>query len=247
MRADRMKAYPPEDMPRYYKRIKEYFEMKMPHSPLAGKADLGSSRSEKGYQIIAASACGRIARELGASEAKAEALSLAVGHFFPKYGTAGLAPIKEYITKNNMAFDLDTLGVELVEYIISIRLFVAAELDEKLRQYFCGDDSDPEVRIVRFVQQTIKDVKIAETYFSGHPGDLLLGVIQEIGQLAKENGKLTPSRILAQYQAEIDAYQAPALTEAQRQEVFAELDKYVHDFQDETPETAVLIYIYVSV
>ena len=31
MREKMIKIYPPEDMPRYYKRIKEYFEMKMPH------------------------------------------------------------------------------------------------------------------------------------------------------------------------------------------------------------------------
>lgn len=244
MRANMIKNYPPEDMPRYYKRIREYFEMKMPHSALAGKADLGSNRSEKGYQIIAASACGRIARNLGASEDKAEALSLAVGQFFPKYGMAGLEAVKEYITKNNIALDLDTLGVKLVEQMIGVRLFVAAELVEKLRQYFGGDDSDPEVRIVRFVQQTIKDVKIAEKYFNGYPGDLLFNVSEEIGNLAKENGKITPSRILEQYRAQIDAYQAPVLTEEQKQEVFKEIDGFVSGFRNETPETAVLIYIY---
>lgn len=246
MRAKMIKTYPPDDMPRYYKRIKEYFEMNMPHSALAGKADLGSNRSEKGYQIIAASACGRIARNLGASEDKAEALSLAVGQFFPKYGMAGLEPIKEYITNNNIALDLDTLGVELIECMISVRLFVASELDEKLRQYFGGDDSDLEVRIVRFVQQTIKDVKIAEKYFNGHPGDLLFIVIQEINDLAKENGKITPSKILEQYRAQIDANQSPMLTDEQRQEVYMEVDKYVHNLKDKTPEIAVLIYMYIE-
>ena len=65
MKTETIKAYPPEKMPHYYTRIKKYFEMKMPHSALAGKAELGSFRSEKGYQLIAASACGRIARDLG--------------------------------------------------------------------------------------------------------------------------------------------------------------------------------------
>lgn len=244
MRANMIKAYPPEDMPRYYKRIKEYFEMKMPHSPLAGKAELGSRRCEKGYQLIAASACGRIAKELGASEDKAEALSLAVGQFFPKYGMAGLETIKEYIAKNNLALDPDLLGVRMVEQMIGVRLFVAEELDEKLRQYFGGEESDPEVKIVRFVQQTIKEVKIAENFYDGYPGDLLFNVIEEIGQLAKENGKLTRGKILEQYRAQIDAYQAPVLTEEQRQEIFAELDGFARGFPKETPETAVLIYIY---
>ena len=241
-----IKTYPPEDMPRYYKRIKEYFEMKMINSALAGKADPGSCRSEKGYQLIAASVCESIAGYLGGNEDKAAALSLAVGQFFPKYGMAGLEPIKEYIAKNNLALDFDTLGVELIEHMICVRLFVAADLDEKLRQYFCGDDSDPEVRIVRFVQQTIKEVKIAEKYFKGYPGDLLFNVTDEIKKQAKENGKIMPSKILEEYREQIDTYKAPVLTEEQRQEVFAELDKYVHGFKNETPETAVLIYMYVS-
>ena len=131
--------------------------------------------------------------------------------------------------------------------MINQRLLVATDFDEKLHQYFNGDDSDPEVRVVRFVQQTIKDVKIAEKYFNGHPGDLLFNVIEEIDKLAKENGKITSSRILEQYRAQIDTYQAPMLTEEQSQEIFTELDGYVHGFRNETPETAVLIYMYVSV
>lgn len=244
--------HPLEDMPRYYKRIKEHFDIVMVHSPLAGKADLGSNRSEKGYQLIAASASRRMARTLGCSEDKAEALSLAVGQFFPKYGTAGIEPIKEYIIKNQIDLDPDNLGVDLVEYIINRRLFVAVDFDEKLKQYFSGDDSDPEVQIVRFVQQTIKDVKIAEKFFEGNPGDLLFDVSQEIIKLAEETGQLTPSRILDEYRQQIDTYEPPMLTEDQRQDVFTELDTYIHYFCEqtgeleklnETREAAVLIYM----
>jgi hypothetical protein len=252
----RMVNHPPERMEQYYKRIKEHFDMVMPHSPLAGKADLGSRRSEKGYQLIAASASRWMAKALGCSEDKAEALSLAVGQFFPKYGTAGIEPIKEYILNNKIDLDPDKLGVDLVEYIINQRLLVATEFDEKLHQYFGGDDSDPEVQIVRFVQQTIKDVKIAEQYFVGNPGDLLFDVSQEIVKLAEENGQLTASNILDEYKPQIEAHKPPVLTEEQRQEIFAELDRYIHSFCEktgdmekfnETRETAVLIYMEIAV
>lgn len=243
---------PPEKMPLYYKRIKEYFDIIMINSSLAGKADLGSNRSEKGYQLIAASASRQMARALGCSEDKAEALSLAVGQFFPKYGMAGVEPIKEYIVNNKIDLDPDNLGVDLVEYIINRRLLVAIDFDEKLHQYFRGDDSDPEVRIVRFVQQTIKEVKIAEKYFAGNPGDLLFDVSQEIVKLAGETEQLTSSRILDEYRQQIDTYQPPELTEEQRQDIFAELDIYIHSFCEktgdmeklnETREAAVLIYM----
>ena len=248
----RMVDKPPEKMPPYYKRIKEYFDIIMIHSSLAGKADLGSNRSEKGYQLIAASASGQMARVLGCSEDKTEALSLAVGQFFPKYGMAGVEPIKEYIINNKIDLDPDTLGVDLVEHIINRRLLVATDFDEKLHQYYRGDDSDPEVRIVRFVQQTIKEVKIAEKYFAGNPGDLLFDVSQEIVKLAGETGQLTSSRILDEYRHQIDTYQPPVLTEEQRQDIFAELDRYIHSFCEktgdmeklnETREAAILIYM----
>ena len=248
----RMVDKPPEDMPRYYKRIKEYFDIIMIHSSLAGKADLGSGRSEKGYQLIAASASRQMAGALGCSEDKAEALSLAVGQFFPKYGMAGVEPIKEYILNNKIDLDPDNLGVDLVEYIINRRLLVATDFDEKLHQYYRGDDSDPEVRIVRFVQQTIKEVKIAEKYFAGNPGDLLFDVSQEIVKLAGETGQLTSSRILDEYRQQIDTYQPPMLTEEQRQDIVAELDRYIHSFCEktgdmeklnETREAAVMIYM----
>ena len=248
----KMVNHPPERMPAYYKRIKEYFDIIMIHSPLAGKADLGSNRSEKGYQLIAASASRRMARALGCSEDKAEVLSLAVGQFFPKYGTAGIEPIKEYIIKNQIDLDPDNLGVDLVEYIINRRLLVAEDFDEKLHQYYSGDDNDPEVQIVRFVQQTIKDVKIAEKFFAGNPGDLLFDVSQEIVKLADDNGQLTPSRLLDEYRQQIDTYKPPALTEEQQQDIFTELDTYIHYFCEqtgeleklnETREVAVLIYM----
>lgn len=129
---------------------------------------------------------------------------------------------------------------------------MATDFDEKLHQYYRGDDSDPEVRIVRFVQQTIKEVKIAEKYFAGNPGDLLFDVSQEIVKLAGETGQLTSSRILDEYRQQIDTYQSPVLTEEQRQDIIAELDRYIHSFCEktgdleklnETREAAILIYM----
>ena len=51
---------PPEKMPLYYKRIKEYFDIVMIHSPLAGKADLGSSRSVDKYEDCCVASDGAI-------------------------------------------------------------------------------------------------------------------------------------------------------------------------------------------
>jgi len=45
--------------------------------------------------------------------------------------------------------------------------------------------------------------------------------------LAGETGQLTSSRILDEYKRQIDTYQPPVFTEEQRQDIFAELDRYM--------------------
>ena len=78
----------PEYKEIHIKRMVEYLEYAMPKE-LARKAESGSIRSERGYQVIAANTCASIARHIGCSEEKAKALSMAVGVYFPKYGQQG--------------------------------------------------------------------------------------------------------------------------------------------------------------
>lgn len=68
---------------RDYTRMKEFLERNI-FKELAGKAEAGSTRSESGYQRIAASVSGAIARELGCGEDRAQALSMAAGLFLLK-------------------------------------------------------------------------------------------------------------------------------------------------------------------
>ena len=65
---------PAENVDGYYKRIQERFERGIITQHLQFRADAGSNRSERGYQKIAASTCGRIARVLGCSEDRAKVL-----------------------------------------------------------------------------------------------------------------------------------------------------------------------------
>ncbi|MBQ8893084.1 MAG: hypothetical protein IJ043_01600 [Clostridia bacterium] len=69
----------------YIARLREWLERNV-FKELASKAENGSTRSESGYQRIAASVSGQIARELGCSKDRAEALSMSAGLYFPKYG-----------------------------------------------------------------------------------------------------------------------------------------------------------------
>lgn len=125
---------------------------------------------------------------------------------------------------------------------------VASDLDQMLRDYFAGIDSCEEIRIVRLVQKTIQDVKAAENYYNGEPGDLLYKATQELYDFAKLYKELRESSLLARYAEQIAAYQWPRLTEVQRKDVYDTLDRYIQEFGaggSKTPEETVLIYIYL--
>lgn len=247
----------------YIKRIREWLEHNV-FKELATKAENGSTRSESGYQRIAASVCGSIARELGCSEDRAAALSLSVGLCFPKYGHEGLKAIKLYIEDRGIDIDPKDLGLYNACYYISSihyhtrnsKHVAAKPLYELLYDYFHEVDSMEESRIVRLVQETIMDVKKAEAVYAGNPGDLLYDATQELIDLAKEYKKPMKGTLLEKYRERIDTYSFPPLTNEQQKEIYDKLDELINVFTnhpsdlaelwDITPEEVVLKYISIS-
>lgn len=238
----------------YYKRLKDTLANTLSFA-LKGKSESGTSRSEYGYQLIAASTSARLARTLGANEDWAEALSMAIGMYFPVYGHEGLTAIKEYIVEKNLDLDLETLGADMMLFHISngTSSVVTEFLEKALTDYYKGNDSCLELKIVRFVQDTIMDVKKAEHFYSGDPGELLFDATQEIIDLAKERQTLVNSPLLETFSDKIASYQFPELTQKQKEEIYQGLDTYIKDFSNKSaelekynksPEEAVLIYIY---
>ena len=240
----------------HMKRVVEYMDRKLTGN-LGPKAEAGSTRSESGYQRIAASVSGRIAGELGCSQHKAMALSMAVGMYFPKYGHEGLNAVKQYIIDRNIDLDLDTLGITAACYCESrynrgTTIIVSTAFYNLVYDYFYGIDSCTESKIVRLVQDTIMDVKKAEAFYDGNPGDLLFDATHELAELAKANKTLTKGTLLDKYKNEIDNYRLRHLTDEERQDIIDSLDKLVAGFTSypedlkhlsKTPEEAVLAYI----
>lgn len=240
----------------HMKRTAEYMERKLTAN-LGPKAETGSTRSESGYQRIAASVSAKIARELGCSEHKAKVLSMAVGFYFPKYGHEGLKAVKQYIIDRNIDLDLDTLGIAAAcfsstRYSRGTTIIVSTAFYGLVYDYFYGIDSCTESKIVRLVQDTIIDIKKAEAFYEGNPGTLLYDVTEELVQLAKENKALTKGTLLDKYKKDIKNCQFPPLTDEERQDIYDSLDKLVAGFTGypehlehlkKTPEEAVLVYI----
>ena len=235
------------------KSVAEYMERKL-ISNLGPKAEAGRTRSESGYQRIAASVAGRIARELGCSEYKAKALSLGAGAYFPKYGHEGLKVVKQYIVDNNIDLKTDeTLGINAACYAVSrynhgTKIVINTAFYNLAYDYFYSIDSCKESRIVRLVQDTIMDVKKAEAFYDGHPGDLLFDATSELAALAEEHKDLKKGTLLDKYRSEIDNYKFPELTEEERNDIYTRLDELMESFtklafSKKSPEEVVLLYI----
>ena len=245
----------PDAVDAYYKRIKASFEMSLRRT-LGGKAESGSTRSEYGYQSIAATSAVQLARTLGANEDKTAALSMAAGLYFPKYGHKGLEIVKQYITENNIDLSPESMGADMIEcYMVDVLDDrIITDFDTAIRDYYAGDYSIWELKIVRFIQDTIMEVKKAEPFYQGQPGDLLFDVMQEVKNQAETHGELIKSSILEKYSKQISTFDFPELIEAECAEVYRELDCFIQEFcnmtgdlarYNKTPEEAVLTYIYL--
>lgn len=234
----------PEHVDSYYRRLNRTLEFCVSRH-LAGKAEAGTSRSERGYQLIAANTAGRLARVLDCSETKTQNLCMAVGICFPQYGQEGLRAVKQYIEDQHIDLNPQMLEVTLAEYQIrKYRELVSTEFHELLCAYFAGSEEPDEVRIVRFVQDLIRNVKKATAFYDGYSGDLLYDVTQEAVEASQENKELMRGSILTGYDEKIAAYQLPQLTEEESAEVHQTLDRYIREF-DGSPEEAVLTHIYL--
>lgn len=247
----------PETHENFFVRIAESMDRNL-SSDLGPKAEHGRTRSERGYQMIAATTCRQIARALGANEAKTAAMCLAAGMYFPQYGQEGLKVIKEYIKDRSIDLDPDTLGLTSACYIISNHCFQFLEptvhviFYDLAEDYFSGQDQNEESKIVRLVQNTIMDVKKAEGFYDGAPGDLLYDVTRELVALAEDNQTLTKGTLLEPYRENIENYQFPPLSDEEKQALYEQLDQLIDEFcnykpypvyRNETPEEVVLEYI----
>lgn len=245
----------PEKSDSYFERLKFNMEISPVFGMLRGKAESGRSRSERGYQIVAATTAAQLARALGCSEDKAAALSMAAGTYFPKYGQEGLKAVKEYVTEKELDLDPETLGIDMIEFLMHDRgEIISVEFDRMLREYFSGTPVTDEVRIVRFVQQAIIDIKKAEVFYGGDPGKLFYDVTSEMVRSTKDTGQLSRGSILESFDEQISGYSFPPLNVEERTDVFENLDRFIKEFSDQppelahynkTPEEAVMIYIYL--
>ena len=197
------KVFSSEALPDYYNRLAQRLEdCSCFRIALAKKAEAGSARSEKGYQMLAVSTARAVAEALGYSAAKAEVISRCIGIGFPRGGKEGMQVIAETAGKLGIEINAPTLGVESAMEYISSRLFVATALDTHLREY-CSDTPTeaivcPEVRVVRICQEMLERVKRAEYHLGVDGGKLLYDSSAETKAASKQAGVPTLSPTLCE-------------------------------------------------
>ena len=221
-----------EILDRYYERLNTKLEYNHMWDSLSLKAEPGG-KSEKGYQMIAKSMSGRIARNLGYNSNKAEVLSMCVGSYFPRYGAEGKKVIEQYIRREGLDIDVSTLATDCIEHSISKNDAVAVDLDEALKEYFGGGNSIPEVEIVRISQNTISAVKRIEALSKINGGDLLYRVSEDIIEASKAKKMPMPSAKLQEMEQKLPQGGKITLTEEEKAEMVEGLDRYVKTFGNE--------------
>lgn len=219
-----------DELDKYYERLCTTLEYAQMWQSLQSKAEVGSDRSEKGYQVIAKSMSGRIARSLGYNGNKAEVISMCVGSYFPQYGMEGKRIIEKYISQKGLDIEPSTLAIDCIEHSISVDDAVAVDLDEALKAYFANDNTIPEVEIVRISQNTIDAVKKIESLSNVNGGDLLYKVSEDIIEQSREKGRPTPSDKLNEMLKSLPEQERTKLTDEDIRQMVKVLNQYVNDF-----------------
>lgn len=230
----RMKEYAPEDMGRYCRRIIEHLEITSGWRNLQFKAEAGSTRSEKGYQMLAASMAERVAKALGICPHEAKVISMCVGISFPRGGQEGRALIADYVAERKIEIDMESLYALAIEDYISNRLFVATALDQALRAYYSAVPTEQlgmcAAAVVRVCQDAIRKIKQIELFTAADGGALLLETCETLPAACLAAGRPIESPELTARTAALPDYHQNRLTEEEKAAMVASLDGYVKAF-----------------
>lgn len=225
------KVFSSEALPDYYSRLAQRLkDCSCFRIALAKKAEAGSARSEKGYQMLAVSTARGIAEALGYDANKAATVSLCVGIGFPRGGKEGMATVTEYALAHGAAIDPKTLGAEAAMHMLCKWMPVATDLTHALDAYCSNSPTEaiacPEVRSVRICQEMLERVKRAEYFLGADGGKLLYDSSEETIAASRQAGVPTLGATLLEMTKELPEI-PPRMTAEERAEILAGVDEFV--------------------
>ncbi len=217
------------DLDKYYERLNIGVTMSKMWNTLQTKAEYGSDRSEKGYQQVAKSMAGTIARGLDLNPNLAEILTMCRGSFFPAYGKEGMRVIKQYLKEHNINISEADLAREFVEYDLDQSgNTITPEFDGLLKELF--DESvtptTPEVQLARLCGETIDKVKLVERNSNINQVNLLYSVSKDVESASLSAGRPTPSAKLDELVRTVPKQQE-RISDVKTNNIYKDLDDFI--------------------
>lgn len=233
-----------KDLDSYYERLNVGVSMSKMWNTLQTKAEYKTEKSEKGYQQVAKTMAGNIARGIGANADLAEILTMCQGAYFPAYGQAGKKAIMEYLRANGLNISEADLARQFVEYDLDQSgNVITPEFDNLLQELFDENKSSttPEVQIAYVCGDTVKDVKAIEQLADINEVDLLYNASKDAEKTSIAAGTPTPSPKIKEMVASIPL-QERQISEDEKKVIFSKIDELIQ-FKGEEKLDGVFEYI----
>lgn len=213
----------------YYKKLNIGVSLSRMWNTLQSKCEYGSDRSEKGYQQVAKTMAGNIARGLNLNVDLAEILTMCKGSYFPAYGEEGKKIILQYLNEHEFTITDADLARGYIEYDLNQSgNIISPEFDELLQELFNNDDepTTPEVQVAHVCSQTIKDVKLIEKMSNINKVDLLYKISKDVEHSSIESKKPVQSLKVKEMLKSIPE-QTQNMKEYNKRKIYADLDIFI--------------------
>ena len=218
-----------KNLDEYYAKLNIGVSMSKMWNTLQSKAEYSSNRSEKGYQQVAKTMAGNIARTLGLNVDIAEILTMCQGAYFPAHGKEGKRVIMQYLKEHGLNIAESDLARNYVEYdLTQSGNIITPEFDKLLQELFDTHEkpTTPEVQIAQICGDTIEDVKLIEEASQINQVDLLYRVSKDVEQSSIEAGVPMQSQKIKEMVKSIPESNK-RMGEAEEHQIYADLDTFI--------------------
>lgn len=218
-----------KDTKKYYERLNIGITMSNMWNSLQTKSEVGLDKSEKGYQQIAKTMAGNIARGMNLDPSLAECLTMCNGSFFPAYGNEGKRIILQFMKDKGIRMSEADLARNYVEYdLYNSGNVITPEFDQYLQELFdyTKETSTPEVRLARLCGKTISSIKKIEMNSKINQIDLLYALTKDVENSCINSGNLIESSKLQEMMRSIPEYSIE-LSDTRKKKIYDDLTAFM--------------------
>lgn len=218
-----------KDSDKYYERLNIGITMSNMWNSLQTKSEVGLDKSEKGYQQIAKTMAGNIARGLNLNSNLAECLTMCYGSFFPAYGSEGKRVVMQFMQDKGIEMSEGDLARNYIEYdLYSSGNTITPEFDQYLKELFDSSEEPktPEVQLARLCGKTLDSIKKIEMFSKINQVDLLYALTKDVEKECMSSGQLVESRKIQEMLERVPSYSI-GISDETREEIYSKLSMFM--------------------